>query len=42
MELFTKKNAGLFMTVLTATMVGLAVHQMFVSPKLVKKPVAKV
>lgn len=37
MELFTKKNAGLFVTVLTAVMVGLAVHQVVVSPKLVKK-----
>jgi hypothetical protein len=37
MELFTKKNLGVFVTVLTAVMVGLAVHQTMVAPRLTKK-----
>jgi hypothetical protein len=37
MNLFTKENAKTFVTVLAAVMVGLAVHQKFVSPKLTVK-----
>jgi hypothetical protein len=35
--MFTKENGKLFVTVLAAVMVGLAVHQTVVSPKLTKK-----
>jgi hypothetical protein len=35
--MFTKENGKMFVTVLAAVMVGLAVHQKFVSPKLAPK-----
>lgn len=35
--MFTKENGKLFVTVLTAVMVGLAVHQLVVAPKLAPK-----
>lgn len=35
--MFTKENGKKFVVVLAAVMVGLAVHQKFVSPMLVKK-----
>lgn len=39
--MFTKENGKLFVTVLTAVMVGLAVHQVIVAPRLVKKTAIK-
>jgi hypothetical protein len=35
--MFTKENGKMFVVVLAAVMVGLAVHQVVVSPRLVKK-----
>jgi hypothetical protein len=32
--MFTKENGKMFVVVLTAVMVGLAVHQKFVAPRL--------
>jgi hypothetical protein len=35
--MFTKENGKMFVVVLAAVMVGLAVHQVVVAPRLVKK-----
>jgi hypothetical protein len=35
--MFTKENGKTFVIVLAAVMVGLAVHQRFVAPRIVKK-----
>jgi len=35
--MFTKENGKMFVVVLAAVMVGLAVHQVAVAPRLVKK-----
>jgi hypothetical protein len=35
--MFTKENGKTFVTVLAAVMVGLAVHQIVVAPRLAKK-----
>lgn len=40
MKLFSKENGIAFVVTLTAMMVGLAVHQVYVAPRLVKKPTA--
>ena len=37
MKLFSKENGIAFVVTLTAVMVGLAVHQVYVAPMLVKK-----
>ena len=37
MKLFSKENGIVFVDTLTAVMVGLAVHQVYVVPMLVKK-----
>jgi hypothetical protein len=37
MKLFTKENGVTFIVVLSAVMVGLAVHQRFVAPMISKK-----
>lgn len=39
--MFTKENGKLFVTVLAAVMVGCAVHQVIVAPRLVKKTAIK-
>ena len=39
--MFTKENGKTFIVVLAAIMVGLAVHQKFVAPMLVKAPATK-
>jgi hypothetical protein len=38
--MFTKENGKTFIVVLAAIMVGLAVHQVVVAPRLVKKGTA--
>ena len=35
--MFTKENGKTFLVVLAAVMVGLAVHQKFVAPRIAKK-----
>jgi hypothetical protein len=37
MKLFTKENGTAFIVTLTAVMVGLALHQRFVAPRIIKK-----
>jgi len=38
--MFTKENGKKFVIVLAAVMVGLAIHQKFVAPRLTTKPKA--